>query len=86
MVFVNRNGGGGRNRTATHLIHSGKSIGSVTLTAIPFSWAMLTYSRIFFFANLGTTHLGPTKDEKDTLAIGERAGVNVWFSSLSGAS
>ena len=25
---------------ATHLIHTGKSIGSVTLTGMPFSWAI----------------------------------------------
>ena len=31
-----------RKKTTTHLIHTGKSIGSVTLTAIPFPWAMLT--------------------------------------------
>ena len=63
-------------------------MGSVTLTAIPLSWAIPTYCRIFLFANLGINHLDPTRDEKDALAIGERTGVYTGFpsSSWSGAS
>ena len=89
-MFKLRRGGRGskRERITTHLTHAGKSIGLVILTAIPLACALTTYSTIFSFANLGTIHLAPTIDEKDALAIGERAGVYIGFSpsSLSGAS